>query len=114
MLDTRLWGRDQQPAMFDGTTDDPARTMLGFDQEAWLTEQLAASKERGAAWRVLGPQVMFAPLNLAPLPDLPSLNLLRLTSEGLALNPDPWAGYNGNRPRVTAAPPGANPDGRAA
>lgn len=34
MLDTRLWGRDQQPGMFDGTTDDPARTMLGFDQEA--------------------------------------------------------------------------------
>jgi alkaline phosphatase D len=112
MLDTRLWGRDQQPAMFDGTTDDPARTMLGFDQEAWLTEQLAASKERGAAWRVLGQQVMFAPLNLAPLPDLPALNLLRLPSEGLALNPDQWDGYNANRQRVIDVLRGANRSGR--
>jgi len=112
MLDTRLWGRDQQPAMFDGTTDDPARTMLGFDQEAWLTEQLAASKERGAAWRVLGQQVMFAPLNLAPLPDLPALDLLRLPSEGLALNPDQWDGYNANRQRVIDVLRGANRAGR--
>lgn len=112
MLDTRLWGRDQQPAMFDGTTDDPARTMLGFDQEAWLTEQLAASKQRGAAWRVLGQQVMFAPLNLAPLPDLPALNLLRLPSEGLALNPDQWDGYNANRQRVIDVLRGANRAGR--
>ena len=86
--------------MFNGTADDPARTMLGFDQEAWLTEHLAAAKERGAAWRVLGQQVMFAPLNLAPLPDLPALNLLRLPSEGLALNPDQWDGYNANRQRL--------------
>lgn len=112
MLDTRLWGRDQQPVMFDGTTDDPARTMLGFDQEAWLTERLAASKERGAAWRVLGQQVMFAPLNLAPLPDLPALNLLRLPSEGLALNPDQWDGYNANRQRVIDVLRGANRAGR--
>jgi alkaline phosphatase D len=112
MLDTRLWGRDQQPAMFDGTTDDPARTMLGFDQEAWLTEQLAASKERGTAWRVLGQQVMFAPLNLAPLPDLPALNLLRLPREGLALNPDQWDGYNANRQRVIDVLRGANRSGR--
>lgn len=112
MLDTRLWGRDQQPAMFDAATDDPARTMLGFDQEAWLTEQLAASKERGAAWRVLGQQVMFAPMNLAPLPDLPALNLLRLPSEGLALNPDQWDGYNANRQRVLDVLRGANRAGR--
>ncbi|HEX4868382.1 MAG TPA: alkaline phosphatase D family protein [Acidimicrobiales bacterium] len=112
MLDTRLWGRDQQPAMFDAATDDPGRTMLGFDQEAWLTEQLAASKERGAAWRVLGQQVMFAPLNLAPLPDLPALNLLRLASEGLALNPDQWDGYNANRQRVLDVLRGANRAGR--
>lgn len=111
MLDTRLWGRDQQPAMFDGTTDDPARTMLGFDQEAWLSGQLAASKERGAAWRVLGQQVMFAPLNLAPLPDLPALNLLRLPSEGLALNPDQWDGYNASRQRVIDVLRGANRSG---
>jgi len=112
MLDTRLWGRDQQPAMFDAATDDPGRTMLGFDQEAWLTERLAASKERGAAWRVLGQQVMFAPLNLAPLPDLPALNLLRLPSEGLALNPDQWDGYNANRQRVLDVLRGANRAGR--
>src|SRR3546814_17834508 len=54
MLDTRLWGRDQQPAMFDGTTDAPARTMRGFDQDAWLTAQIASSKELGAAWREIG------------------------------------------------------------
>jgi len=112
MLDTRLWGRDQQPAMFGAATDDPGRTILGFDQEAWLTERLAASAERGAAWRVLGQQVMFAPLNLAPLPDLPALNLLRLPSEGLALNPDQWDGYNANRQRLLDVLRGANRAGR--
>src|SRR3546814_13486610 len=84
MLDTRLWGRDQQPAMFDGTTDDPARTLLGFDQEAWLTEQLAAPQDRGAAWRVLGQQVLLAPPHPTPLPDLPSPTLQPRPAEGLS------------------------------
>src|SRR3546814_7935334 len=55
---------------------------------------------------------MFAPLNLAPLPDLQALNLLRLPSEGLALNPDQWDGYNANRQRVIDALRGANRAGR--
>src|SRR3546814_14649920 len=70
------------------------------------------SSDLGAAWRVLGQQVMFAPLNLAPLPDLQALNLLRLPSEGLALNPDQWAGYNANRQRVIDVLRGAHRAGR--
>ena len=69
MLDTRIHGRDRQlPAIGPGgglPVDDPlvndaARTLLGFDQEAWLTESLAVSQADGMTWRLLGQQVMMA------------------------------------------------------
>ena len=54
MLDTRIWGRDEQPSRETFGTD-PTLTILGDDQEAWLNEQLATSP---ATWKVLGQQVM--------------------------------------------------------
>lgn len=95
MLDTRLHGRDLQAAFKGGvqalpindpTIADPNRTLLGFDQEAWLDEQLIDSKQRGTAWRLLGQQVMMAQLS---------------TTFGTStLNPDQWDGYGPARERL--------------
>jgi alkaline phosphatase D len=97
MLDTRLHGRDLQAAFKGGvpvlpvndpTIADPGRTLLGFDQEDWLYEQLIDSRQRGTRWRILGQQVMMAQLS-------PSYG----TS---ILNPDQWDGYAPARERLFA------------
>ena len=97
MLDTRLHGRDQQSAVKpispsvgfpanDPVANDPNRTLLGFDQEEWLNAQLVRSKQRGAAWRLLGQQVMMAQLSV---------------SGGQTLfNLDQWDGYRPARERL--------------
>lgn len=82
MLDTRLWGRDEQPTDQADleTINDPTRTLLGTDQEAWLSERLDAS---AAKWRVLGQQVMVAQWDL-----------------GFLTNVDQWDGYAAARDRL--------------
>jgi alkaline phosphatase D len=94
MLDTRNHGRDQQakrsadsgfPAN-DPVVTDPSRTLLGFDQEDWLTERLSLSQPEGMTWRLLGQQVMMAQLS---------------TSNGQTLfNLDQWDGYLAARQRL--------------
>lgn len=37
--------------------NDPARTLLGADQEAWVSAQLAASKQRGQTWQIVSQQL---------------------------------------------------------
>jgi len=87
MLDTRLTGRDQQVDRCDTEAlAAPARQLLGAEQENWLAEQLTQSQARGARWRLIGQQVMFAPL-------------LRSAS-GCVQNPDQWDGYAASRARV--------------
>lgn len=79
MLDTRIWGRDEQAlGEDDPTLADPDRTLLGDDQEAWLGEQLATSSAR---WKILGQQVM-----VGQLPQF--------------LNVDQWDGYPAARGRL--------------
>ncbi|MGH8188721.1 MAG: alkaline phosphatase D family protein, partial [Steroidobacteraceae bacterium] len=95
MLDTRLHGRDKQGelragepefAATDARIADPRRTLLGRDQEAWLARELARSKERGQPWRILGQQVMMAPLS---------------RTQGRTIrNPDQWDGYAPSRERL--------------
>jgi alkaline phosphatase D len=97
MLDTRLHGRSRQSQVsrlspihgfpsFDPVVEDPARTLLGFDQEAWLAKQLHESQSRGARWRLLGQQVMMAPLS---------------RDGGLTLSSvDQWGGYRAARERL--------------
>ena len=86
MLDTRLYGRDQQVAKGDlQAAADPRRSLLGSDQAQWLARQLRTSKERGAAVRLIGQQVMFSPL---------------LDEHRLALNMDQWDGYAASRAQV--------------
>lgn len=77
MVDTRLHGREEQGV----NTNDPNRTMLGHDQYQWLTNELQAST---AQWKVLGNQVIFAPI----------------TVFGVPINNDAWDGYPAERDNV--------------
>jgi alkaline phosphatase D len=97
MLDTRVHGRDQQsrarsagpevgyPAN-DPVANDPARSLLGFDQEEWLTENLSRSRADDVTWRLLGQQVLMAQLSL--------------TRGQSLLNFDVWDGYAAARRRL--------------
>ncbi len=137
LLDTRLIGRDRQldyaaalgnalsqgPAQalaalneFRSTTpDNPARTLLGSAQEAWLNETLAQSKQRGQAWQILTQQVIvadqFFPSGMSGLLGADtSANTRRwvaggeqLAALGLGWNLDAWGGYPGARTRLLDA-----------
>lgn len=77
MLDTRIWGRDEEDVGADAD-----RELLGEDQHAWMDEQLRNSR---AHWKFLGQQVMFAQLHIS----------------GTAVaNTDQWDGYQAARARV--------------
>ncbi|MDG1330933.1 MAG: alkaline phosphatase D family protein [Crocinitomicaceae bacterium] len=74
MVDTRLHGREEQGV----NESDPNRTMLGTDQYAWLENELDSSN---AQWKVLGNQVVFAPVEVF----------------GVPINNDAWDGYPAER-----------------
>jgi alkaline phosphatase D len=84
MLDTRGL-RDRRIAAGDPALSDPARSLLGRPQEAWLAAQMQLSQRRGARWRLLGQQVLFS--SVTP-PILPLQNV------------DVWDGYPAARTRV--------------
>lgn len=78
LLDTRNWGRDEQD---QDATDDPERSLLGFDQEMWASDELRNSSAR---WRIVGQQVM-----MMNQPEF----VVRLASG------DAWDGYRAARER---------------
>ncbi len=91
MLDSRQYRDDQ--ACGDGGVRvpcgdwaDPKRSLLGAEQERWLSEGLSASSAR---WQVLAQQVMMAPFDP------------RVGAEVEAYM-DGWAGYPAARERVLA------------
>lgn len=102
MLETRLVARDLElppaaglPAgVFaqQGEFIDPARTLLGTEQETWFLNQLRTSK---AKWRLVGQQVMFGQLKVVGAPNA--------LGTSLYLNPDQWDGYAPARSRIHAA-----------
>jgi alkaline phosphatase D len=73
MLDTRLYDRDEQGA---GNEED--RSLLGFEQRHWLYDNL---ENESAQWKLLGQQVMVAPLTIF----------------GIPVNNDQWDGYPAER-----------------
>jgi alkaline phosphatase D len=91
VLDTRQYRTDQPCG--DGNKPpcdavyDPKATALGEQQEAWLTEGLAASPAR---WNVLAQQIMMARVDRAP-------------GDIVAYSMDQWPGYEMNRRRVLRA-----------
>jgi len=79
VLDTRVWGREEQASsLTDPAVSDPDRQLLGEDQETWLFEQLRTSTAR---WKVLAQQVMMGQVSGFP-------------------NPDQWDGYPAARERL--------------
>jgi alkaline phosphatase D len=76
LLDARMVGRDKQPRLATSFRD-PGRELLGTDQEAFVAETLGQSVRDDVPWRIIGQQVMVAPLTVG----------------GQVVNPDQWDGY---------------------
>ncbi|RKN07581.1 alkaline phosphatase D family protein [Streptomyces radicis] len=90
VLDSRSHRDDQvcgdgTKAGCDAERSDPARTMLGAEQEAWLLDGAARS---GATWNVLANQTLVAQVDQDPDPEV--------LSSGL----DMWDGYTAARDRL--------------
>ena len=94
MLDTRQYDRSITDLYWNtdyvhAISNDAGRSMMGSRQENWFYEQLIASKQRNAVWRVIGSQTVFSRIN-----------------ESVAygnVNPldyDAWDGYQANRNRT--------------
>jgi alkaline phosphatase D len=83
MLDTR--GLRDGHATTSTQLANPGRTLLGSAQEAWLFDRLRASSRDATRWRLIGQQVLFAPL----------------TPTGPPSNVDAWDGYPAARARIT-------------
>jgi alkaline phosphatase D len=102
LLDTRLKGRDQHSGD-EGTLDleDPARSLLGPDQRAWLRERVA---EADAPWLVVASGVVVNEIKL-PWPR-PLRRINALMPNGYAaiddeiLHDDQWDGYPAERTRL--------------
>jgi alkaline phosphatase D len=136
MLETRLTARDHQLypdaelpkeptqaelAAYRAKLNDPARKMMSLRQEAWLEQGLAASVKAGAAWQVIGNQVVMARILTPPirkhlgeaawqrametLPKGAVARLLKMEANaalGLPSGADDWDGYPADRQRVHA------------
>lgn len=127
--ETRLTGRSQQPsyiaalagqadvtaalrAFRDGPWQDPARTMLGAEQEGWLGDGLRRSVGQGKKWQVLGQQTVMGQASLAPevgswLTPAATAQLRQQVSVGVAAGRlglpftlDSWDGYPAARERL--------------
>lgn len=131
LLESRLVGRGEdltfdeifmapdaeRPALAEALkakVNDPERTMLGFEQEAWLADGLKASVAAGKTWQVLGNQVTMARVKS---PDLqarlapeqyekvpPASRRFYATARyGFEWNLDSWCGFPAARERLYAA-----------
>lgn len=90
---------------------DPARTLLGKEQEAWLSDGLATSSENGKAWQVLANQVIMARVKLPNLtrtlsPELIAeqielvQQMIGFSAIGMPMNLDAWDGFPAARERL--------------
>jgi alkaline phosphatase D len=111
MLEQRLSARSQQlaatiPTPFGngfvqaGPFADPARQLLGAEQETWLFDKLRGTP---AKWKLLGQGVMFAQLKVQGAPNA--------QGGGVFLNSDQWDGYQPARDRVYAVLKGSQGHG---
>ena len=138
-LESRLTGRSPDVSWFDalaGVTDQqvmmqrvaetmqtinsPSRTMLGAEQEAWLTGELAASTKAGKSWQVLANQVVMARTKLPNFQQTLTPEQLAAQDNGfvqtmvgfsalqLPFNLDAWDGFPAARERLYAGAASAN------
>lgn len=123
MLDTRLEGREEQldytqfvddQQGFLTTFNDPDRSLLGMEQEAWLFDGL---RNATTTWQVIGNQVMMGQLynpqvpNPTNDPNIALANMLAMAGDqlaaaglipgpGLPFSLDAWDGYVAARERL--------------
>ncbi len=83
LMDTRLAGRDAQADTIEDRNRED-RTLLGFEQEAWLEEKLTAAQQENIRWKIMGQQVMVGQLGTNSRP----------------FNYDQWDGYPAARQRL--------------
>ncbi len=126
--DTRLVARSQQPELAplftaanpaqalvqfrDGEWQDPAATMMGTTQEAWLAEEMRHSIHHGTKWQIVGFGTILgnlrAPQNVLDWlsPDAPDYVKQYFQAgavaaqAGLPFNMDSWGGYPAARARL--------------
>jgi len=114
---------DQNAALIrlrDGAWSDPARTLMGAEQEHWLADSLRRSTARGAKWQVLAQQVVMGTLATPPeavgwvRPDATDFVRMRSAAQlaaskvGLPFNFDSWDGYPAARERLLKSALDAN------
>jgi alkaline phosphatase D len=107
-------------AFRDGPWQDPARTLMGIEQEGWLADGLRRSVARGARWQVLAQQVA---MGVTALPQEamdwigPNASAetraataidLAASKAGLPYYLDSWDGYPAARRRLVVAALGAD------
>ena len=106
----------------DSDWRNPARQLLGVEQEKWLRDGLAASTRAGTRWQLCAQQIVMGSLFTPPesatwFGDQPAplvrrrIEAARLTAEaGLPFNMDAWDGYPAARDRLLAAAQRADAD----
>lgn len=136
LLETRLVGRSEElgfdelfmaadidrPKIAEALKakiNDPNRTLMGAEQEAWLAQELKTSTASGKKWQVLGNQVTMAKVKMPDLQkNLPAekyaqapQGVKRFFSTarwGLEWNLDAWSGFPAARERLYASAKAAN------
>ncbi len=107
LLDTRQY-RDRHAGgilnliFVDSPLQAEGRTMLGDAQRQWLFDGLSAAESEGVRFKLLGNQVMMAPLRLIDLDNDPLRGIFPTLARnaGLYLTDDPWDGYQWERRAV--------------
>ncbi|KAL2110175.1 hypothetical protein VUR80DRAFT_1510 [Thermomyces stellatus] len=90
ILDTRQYDRSitglgWNDDYIDLIRDDASRSIMGHPQEQWFYDSLSESNERGAAWRVIGNQLIFSRV---------------FENDECKLSADNWNAYIANRNRT--------------
>jgi alkaline phosphatase D len=130
--ETRLLGRSEPPSLVpifaaggdlksaltdfrDGAWQDPARTMLGFEQEAWIAAAIRRSVAAGTRWQIAGFGTIMGNTSTPAVvadwvpQDAPELVRNRVRAGlvaagvGLPFNLDNWGGYPAARARFLKA-----------
>lgn len=93
MLDTRNYDRSitdlyTNTKYINTIKDEASRSLMGGRQEHWFYNKLTESSKRGAKWRFVGNQIVFARVDWTPL------------APALVQNVDAWDGYTANKNRT--------------
>ena len=107
-------------AFRDGAWRDPARTLMGAEQEAWLASSLKASTRAGKPWQILAQQVIMGQTGFGkdliggmtkdvdPAMRARILAANRAQQSGIPYAMDMWSGYPAARERLYQAALNAN------